>query len=153
MKAGTAQKAVLNMLSTAMMLRCGLVYRGLMVNMRVSNDKLLHRGRAMVAGIAGVETPVATDALDRAGLEIKLGVLLALGLDAATAQGLLDASDGNLRTALGTLPGAAAPACVTSSPRAPTIERRFISSSRATCAITLPRVASTLAAPSPPSAI
>ena len=100
MKAGTAQKAVLNILSTAIMLRAGLVYRGLMVNMRVSNDKLLRRGRQMVADIAGVDVDRAGRALDEAGRDIKLAVLLALGATVAEAQALLDAHDGNLRTTL-----------------------------------------------------
>jgi len=76
MKAGTAQKAVLNMLSTATMLRLGRVHRGLMVNMRVSNEKLLHRGREMVRDIAGVDMAAAADALDAAGREIKPAVLI-----------------------------------------------------------------------------
>lgn len=104
MKAGTAQKAVLNMLSTTTMLRCGLVYRGLMVNMRVSNEKLLQRGEAMIRDIAHVDAPTAHDALDRAGLEIKLGVLLAIGVEDGIARTLLADNHGNLRDALSTLP-------------------------------------------------
>jgi N-acetylmuramic acid 6-phosphate etherase len=49
MKAGTAQKAILNMLSTAIMLRLGRVYNGLMVDMQISNDKLQARAEAMIA--------------------------------------------------------------------------------------------------------
>ncbi len=55
MKAGTAQKIALNLLSTATMLRLGKVYRGLMVDMRVSNSKLRRRAVAMVGEIAGVD--------------------------------------------------------------------------------------------------
>src|SRR5579859_7132524 len=59
MKAGTAQKAVLNVLSTAIMVRCGLVFRGLMVNMRVSNEKLALRARAIVQELADVTDAAA----------------------------------------------------------------------------------------------
>ncbi len=79
MKAGTAQKAVLNMLSTAIMLRRGLVHDGLMVNMRVSNDKLRARAQRMVADIAGVDADAAAAALAAGGEEIRAGVLIALG--------------------------------------------------------------------------
>ena len=103
MKAGTAQKAVLNMLSTATMLRLGLVYRGLMVNMRVSNDKLHQRAQAMVRDIAGVDDTAADRALAAAGLEIKHGVLIALGVDAAAAGRLLSDHHDNLRLAIAAL--------------------------------------------------
>lgn len=62
MKAGAAQKAVLNMLLTAIMLLCGLIYRGLMMNMRVSNEKLFHRGYAIIRDISGVDDEVAARA-------------------------------------------------------------------------------------------
>jgi N-acetylmuramic acid 6-phosphate etherase len=102
MKAGTAQKAVLNMFSTATMLRCGLVYRGLMVNMRISNEKLLHRGQAMVRDIAGVDLGVAERALEDAGLEIKRAVLIALGATKLAADSLLIGHDDDLRAAIRT---------------------------------------------------
>lgn len=103
MKAGTAQKAVLNMLSTAIMLRRGLVHGGLMVNMRVSNDKLRARGQAMVRDIAGVDMDRAGAALDAAGLEIKRGVLIALGSGPEEASALLDRHDDDLRRAMAAL--------------------------------------------------
>ena len=103
MKAGTAQKAVLNMLSTAIMLRRGLIYRGLMVNMRVSNEKLLHRGHAIIRDITGVDEEVATRALDEAGLEIKHGVLIALGASPEEADRLLHDHHENLRPAMAAL--------------------------------------------------
>ncbi|MES2987588.1 MAG: N-acetylmuramic acid 6-phosphate etherase [Pseudomonadota bacterium] len=100
MKAGTAQKVVLNTLSTAIMLRLGLVHRGLMVNMQVSNAKLLGRGQAMVRDIAGVDQAMAAAALAAAGNDIKLAVLLAKGLEVSVAKALLERSEDNLRTAL-----------------------------------------------------
>jgi N-acetylmuramic acid 6-phosphate etherase len=97
MKAGTAQKAVLNLLSTAVMLRLGLVYRGRMVAMRVSNAKLLQRGRRMVQDIAGVDAEVATRALERADNDIRLGIIVAKGLPVEEAAALLDRHRGSLR--------------------------------------------------------
>ena len=100
MKAGTAQKAILNMFSTATMLRCGLVYRGLMVNMRVSNDKLAHRARAIVQQLTGVDEQGADDAMIAAGGEIKGAILIASGVAAHDATQLLSNNSGNLRAAL-----------------------------------------------------
>jgi N-acetylmuramic acid 6-phosphate etherase len=100
MKAGTAQKAMLNLLSTAIMLCMGLVYRGLMVNMRVSNEKLRLRGQAMVRDIAGVDMDAAARALETAGQDIKRAVLVALGVRADEAQRVLDAHGQNLTNAM-----------------------------------------------------
>lgn len=100
MKAGTAQKAVLNLLSTAIMLRQGLVYRGRMVNMRVSNDKLLARGERMVADLAGVDPATAAAALAAAERDIRAGVLVAMGASPEEARGFLEASGRNLHDAL-----------------------------------------------------
>ena len=83
--AGTAQKAALNALSTAIMLELGLVYRGLMVNMRISNAKLERRAVAMIERVAGVTQSEARSALALAGGDIRLGVLLALGQEADAA--------------------------------------------------------------------
>lgn len=100
MKAGTAQKAVLNMLSTAIMIRRGLVHDGRMVAMRVSNAKLLQRARDMVAEIAGIDVNRATRALDAAQNDVRLGVLIGLGLSAVDGAALLEAEKGNLGRAL-----------------------------------------------------
>lgn len=100
MKAGTAQKAALNLISTATMLRCGLVYRGLMVNMRVSNEKLHQRAQAIIASVAEVPHARAADALAAAGDDIKTGVLIASGHAPDAARSLLAEHDGNLRHAL-----------------------------------------------------
>lgn len=103
MKAGTAQKAVLNLLSTAIMIRRGLVYQSRMVAMRISNAKLLHRARGMVEDIAGVNADVAADALEAADNEIRLGVVVALGVPVDEGRALLAAHDGRLRDVLGIL--------------------------------------------------
>lgn len=97
MKAGTAQKAALNLLSTAIMIRRGLVYEGRMVAMRISNAKLLQRGRSMVQDIAGVDAEVAARALEAADNEIRLGVVVAMGVQAEEGRALLEAHGGSLR--------------------------------------------------------
>ena len=103
MKAGTAQKAALNMLSTAIMLRCGLVHRGLMVNMRISNEKLFRRARRMVATLAGIDEARAADALDLAGNDLRRAVLIARGVSPEEAVERLASAGGNLGDALATL--------------------------------------------------
>jgi N-acetylmuramic acid 6-phosphate etherase len=100
MKAGTAQKALLNVLSTAMMLRCGLVYKGLMVNMRVSNDKLAARARAIVQLLTGVSADVADRSMSASDGSIKMAVLIASGIETGRAAELLRSSGQNLRAAL-----------------------------------------------------
>jgi len=103
MKAGTAQKAALNMLSTAIMLRCGLVHRGLMVNMRISNEKLFQRARRMVATLAGIDEARAADALELAGNDLRRAVLIARGVSPEEAVERLASAGGNLGDALATL--------------------------------------------------
>lgn len=100
MKAGTAQKIALNLFSTAVMLRLGRIYKGRMVNMRLSNRKLRLRAVEMVSDLAGVERPVAERALEQARDDIKLAVLIALGCDLRKGEALLDAAAGNLRVAI-----------------------------------------------------
>lgn len=100
MGAGTAQKAVLNTLSTVMMLRLGRVYRGRMVDMRATNAKLRARAEAMVAELAGVDTAAAAAALAATGHAIKPAVLVARGAAAGEATARLAAVDGDLRRAL-----------------------------------------------------
>jgi N-acetylmuramic acid 6-phosphate etherase len=100
MKAGTAQKALLNVLSTATMLRCGLVYKGLMVNMRVSNDKLAARARAIVQLLTGVSADAADKAMSESDGSIKMAVLIASGAERDRAAELLHASGENLRFAI-----------------------------------------------------
>ncbi len=100
MKAGTAQKVVLNLISTGIMLRLGKVYRGMMVNMRVANAKLERRAERMVARLAGCDLPVAAEALREAENDIRLATMLALGFERGEAEARLAASKGNLRLAL-----------------------------------------------------
>lgn len=100
MSAGTAQKIVLNLFSTMVMVRLGRVHGGLMVEMRASNEKLRRRGARMVAEIAGCDEAQAADAVERAGGDVKAAVLLARGVDAVAAAALLVKHDRNLRAAL-----------------------------------------------------
>jgi N-acetylmuramic acid 6-phosphate etherase len=97
MKAGTAQKAALNLISTAIMIRLGRVYKGLMVDMQLSNAKLRKRAVTMVAGLAGCGEAEAAAALAASGGRIKLAVL---GRGFVEAEALLAASGGSLRRAL-----------------------------------------------------
>ena len=100
MKAGTAHKVVLNLLSTGIMVRLGRVYGGIMVNMKPSNAKLQARAVGIVAYIAKCGEVQAQAAFTAAGGDIKLGVLLALGVEKAIAQQRLAAAKGHLRHAI-----------------------------------------------------
>lgn len=100
MKAGTAQKAILNLLSTAIMLRLGRVYRGLMVDMIISNDKLLKRAFGIVKTLSDCNEAVAIDAVHQADNDIRTAVLIALGQPPKSAVSLLRQHDGILRDAI-----------------------------------------------------
>ena len=100
MKAGTAQKVVLNLLSTLVMIRLGRVYRGLMVDMRSRNAKLMRRATVMIGHLAHCDDETAKRAFDAAGGDVKLAVLVAKGIDVATAKALIGRSRGHLRSAL-----------------------------------------------------
>jgi N-acetylmuramic acid 6-phosphate etherase len=97
MKAGTAQKVVLNLISTGIMLRLGRVYRGMMVNMQSKNAKLKRRAEDMVARIAGCSEARAACALEQTQGDIKVAALVVLGYDTAEAQTILASHKGNLR--------------------------------------------------------
>jgi N-acetylmuramic acid 6-phosphate etherase len=101
MKAGTAQKLVLNALSTAVMVRLGRVYSNLMVEMPATNEKLRGRAARMVELAAGVSAAEAAAALAAASGDVKLGVLVARGLTPEEGVAALAAAGGNLRRALG----------------------------------------------------
>lgn len=104
MKAGTAQKVILNLLSSLIMVRLGRVYRGLMVDMRATNAKLRRRSEIMVSEITGCDDATAAEALRKAEGDLKAAVLIALGADAQGARAALDGTDGNLRQALASFP-------------------------------------------------
>jgi len=77
MKAGTAQKLVLNAISTAVMIKLGHVYSNLMIDMPATNEKLRNRAVSMVELAAGVARPVAVQALRDAGGNVKLATVIA----------------------------------------------------------------------------
>jgi N-acetylmuramic acid 6-phosphate etherase len=97
MKAGTAQKVVLNLISSGIMLRFGRVYRGMMVNMPPTNAKLKRRAEAIVAQIAHCDLSHAARSLEQADGDIKTAVLLTLGVGRVDAETILRNCDGNLR--------------------------------------------------------
>ena len=101
LKAGTAQKVVLNTFSTALMVRRGRTLGDLMTSMRVANTKLRDRATRICVAATGCGEPAARAALAAADDDVALAVvMLARGLDAAAARAALDAAGGALRPAL-----------------------------------------------------
>ncbi|QUM76345.1 N-acetylmuramic acid 6-phosphate etherase [Moritella sp. 24] len=101
MKAGTAQKLVLNMLSTGAMVRTGKVYQNLMVDVKTSNEKLITRSENIIMDVTGVEREQAQTLLIKANQHVKSAILMELnGVDYDTAQQQLADSQGFLRQAL-----------------------------------------------------
>ncbi|MEU6469686.1 N-acetylmuramic acid 6-phosphate etherase [Streptomyces massasporeus] len=101
LKSGTAQKLVLNMLSTITMIRLGKTYGNLMVDVRASNDKLRARSHRIVALATGAEDKEIEEALTATDGEVKNAILTILaGVDGPTAARLLAESGGHLRAAL-----------------------------------------------------
>lgn len=101
MKAGTAQKAALNCISTGVMIKLGFVYRGLMVEMKPTNVKLQDRAAKMVATLTGADYEIARATLVNANGSIKLAtVMLLKDVDVSAATRLLDGANGNLKQAL-----------------------------------------------------
>jgi N-acetylmuramic acid 6-phosphate etherase len=100
MRAGTATKLVLNMLSTGVMIRLGYVYGNLMVNVQPTNGKLTDRARRIIVSIAGVPYDEAARLLDAAG-SVRIAILMhKLRLSRAEAEARLAAAKGRLRAAL-----------------------------------------------------
>jgi N-acetylmuramic acid 6-phosphate etherase len=101
MKAGTATKLVLNMLSTAAMIRLGHVYGNRMVDVQPRSSKLLDRARRIVAEAAGIDEPRAAEFLARSGGTVKVAILMArLGLGRREAETRLAAAGGRISEAL-----------------------------------------------------
>lgn len=100
MKAGTAQKIVLNLFSTAVMVKLGRVYRGLMVDMRARNAKLRRRAETIVREILGCSQADAARYLEKAAGDVKTAILLGMGLELGNATQLLQRHGGNLRAAI-----------------------------------------------------
>jgi len=101
MKAGTAQKIVLNLFSTQLMVLLGRVHNGLMVDMQAKNDKLRLRAVRMLRHLTGIDDDAALRAaLSEAGGRVKTAVLVLRGLDRAGAEALLARNHSRLRLAL-----------------------------------------------------
>ena len=101
MKAGTAQKMVLNMLSTAAMVQLGKVYGNLMVDMQPTNAKLRRRAVRILRQAAGADPETARAALEATGYEVKPAlVMLLAGVDADQARQRLTAAGGLVRRAV-----------------------------------------------------
>jgi len=101
MKAGTAQKMVLNMLSTAVMVRLGHVYDNWMVNVALTNRKLRGRGLRILEQATGASVSQATRALRQAGYDLRIAlIMLKTGVNASAARRRLLVAKGNLRQVL-----------------------------------------------------
>lgn len=101
MKAGTATKLVLNMISTAVMIRLGYVYGNLMVNVQPKNSKLEDRARRIIAQAGEVSDERAIELLLESGRDVKTAIVMArLNLDRAGAESRLAAAGGRISEAL-----------------------------------------------------
>ncbi|SMP22960.1 N-acetylmuramic acid 6-phosphate etherase [Laceyella tengchongensis] len=101
MKAGTAQKMVLNMISTATMVKLGKVYENLMVDVNISNRKLKERAIEIIRTVTGVSRERAEESLEQARHEVKTAiVMIKAEITYARAVRLLEQANGNVRRAL-----------------------------------------------------
>lgn len=102
MKSGSAQKMVLNILSTASMIKIGKSYQNLMVDVKATNEKLHARGTRMIMQLTGIEEKQATEVLKKAGGLVKLAMMMVLsGKNEVDAKQSLEENGGFLRKALG----------------------------------------------------
>jgi len=103
LKAGSAQKRILNMLTTASMVKLGKTYGNLMVDVSPTNEKLRVRAVNLVTRITGTDDITAKEALIKAGWRVKVAAtMLSRNIEAADAEALLADHDGRLREALST---------------------------------------------------
>jgi N-acetylmuramic acid 6-phosphate etherase len=103
MKAGTAQRITLMLLSSMVMILLGRVYDGLMVDVQASNKKLARRSKKILSRLSGRSDGEIDEALQRAGGSVKLAFLLLQGYERAEAKTALDRADGHLRRAMSLL--------------------------------------------------
>jgi N-acetylmuramic acid 6-phosphate etherase len=103
MKAGTAQKLVLNMLTTCTMVKLGKTYNNLMVDLKANNKKLYDRSIRIIKIATGVDHDTADEYLQKASMNCKLAILMIkTGLDNAKAEQVLQDCEGNLKLAIRT---------------------------------------------------
>jgi N-acetylmuramic acid 6-phosphate etherase len=101
MKAGTAQKMILNILTTGAMARLGYIFGNLMVNVDIRNQKLVERGLTILEEAAGVDRQAAAKALKAAGNRVAVAlVMLKAGVNRSTAEKRLKKADGSVRKAI-----------------------------------------------------
>ncbi len=101
LKAGTATKMALNIISTSVMIKLGKVYDNRMIDLSVTNEKLRDRAIGILSDIGSVDKQTALQLLSNTNGSVKLSLLIALsGLDVIEAKQLLEDSQDNLRTAL-----------------------------------------------------
>lgn len=101
MKSGTAQKLVLNMISTGVMIKLGKVYENLMVDVKATNAKLVERSKKIVMEATGVSREEAENKLNDTGLDVKLSIFIILsGLNKSEAKEILEKNNGYIAKAL-----------------------------------------------------
>jgi N-acetylmuramic acid 6-phosphate (MurNAc-6-P) etherase len=101
MKSATAQKMVLNMITTGAMIRLGKVYENVMVDLMLTNNKLKERAKRIIMFLAEISYKEAETLLDEADGHVKTALMIALtGFDKEKCQKLLDENDGFIRKAL-----------------------------------------------------
>jgi N-acetylmuramic acid 6-phosphate etherase len=101
LKAGTATKLVLNMLSTGVMIKTGAVYGNLMVNVQPTNAKLVDRAQRIIAAATGSDQPTAAKLLTKSGNNVKAAIVMhKLSIEREAAEAKLKANKGNLSAVL-----------------------------------------------------
>ena len=101
MKAGTAQKLVLNMLTTATMIRLGKVYENMMVDLKMNSEKLQERSKRTIMIVTGIDYEDAEKVLNKAGGHVKTALVMILAnVDKKKAQDALSKADGFVRSAI-----------------------------------------------------
>ena len=102
LKAGTATKMVLNMLTTLTMVRMGKTYGNLMVDVRTGSAKLKDRAKRMVSMVTGLDREAAAELLERAGANVKTAIVMAkTGVAERAARARLESAEDSMRVALG----------------------------------------------------
>jgi N-acetylmuramic acid 6-phosphate etherase len=101
MKSGTAQKLILNMLTTTAMIRLGKVYQNLMVDLNPSNEKLVYRAKRIIGMATGAPEEEVNRAFTEADGHVKTAIVMIMaGVGAAEARRLLEQADGFVRQAI-----------------------------------------------------
>lgn len=98
LKAGTTTKLVLNMISTISMIRIGKIYKNYMVDVKMSNQKLIKRGISIVSSVTGCDEDTATQALQASDRDVKTAIVMVLlGVDKAAAMKALQTAKGRIQ--------------------------------------------------------